>query len=426
MRKLISIQLIGFLLLGFSTLNSYAIESRSTQTNFPVNSFEIEALARDRQISQQEAEQRLTWQKNLEQVDQLARQELDSAYGGLWIDVNDGDRLKVGVVQPGDATTSYAIQNLYVSIPHPDALDIVPVQRTLAWLERANKWVVNELNNIENGRLSVGIRTDLNAIEIEQPQDRKLSSREHDLINRAKAWMGQSLVFNEFISDAQPNSCSYPYCDAPLRGGIHIGVEIDNQPGRGCTGAFIAKSKVDDKLYQFTAGHCLKGTNNSWFTRFSDNSLHFIGEAHNFRYGNDGDMGIMHIDNVPGWRPENWVYVTDGPGTTVDESYAITQEGFSFVGMRICATGAYFGRSECGEVTKLGVLVWYPGDGWLHNMGKANYCAVNGDSGAPLYALHTAHGLHSGSRPTVLSHCVSYYQGIIDAENKMNVNIIHN
>ena len=174
-------------------------------------------------------------------------------------------------------------------------------------------------------------------------------------------------------------------------------------------------------MYQFTAGHCVESPlNDNWSTLFTDGSSHVIGARHNSIFGAAGDMAILRINNVPGWDPENWVHVTSGPDTTQNTTYSILSEGFSHIGMRICTTGAFYGRSDCGEVTELGLTMSYGGR-TVTNLGRGNFCGTQGDSGAPMYASHRAYGLQVAG----FSECDSVYQVIIAAESQMNVNIIH-
>ncbi|WP_162907009.1 hypothetical protein [Allorhizocola rhizosphaerae] len=88
--------------------------------------------------------------------------------------------------------------------------------------------------------------------------------------------------------------------------------------------------------------------------------------------------------------------------------------------MRICTTGAFFGRSDCGYVLQLGVTATYGGV-TVKNLGRGNFRGVGGDSGAPMYAKHTAYGLQVAG----YSMCDSLYQGIRAAENKLNVDVLH-
>src|SRR5688572_7083026 len=71
------------------------------------HSVEMRTLAEDRGISLGEAELRLLWQLKAPLLEEDAARQLSSAFGGVWIDVNDGDRIKLGVVRASnDAETS--------------------------------------------------------------------------------------------------------------------------------------------------------------------------------------------------------------------------------------------------------------------------------------------------------------------------------
>jgi hypothetical protein len=60
-------------------------------------------------------------------------------------------------------------------------------------------------------------------------------------------------------------------------------------------------------------------------------------------------------------------------------------------------------------------------EGWSYTgLAKTNYCGMGGDSGGPVYASNTAYGIHQGGA----SLCGSVYQGIVAAQNGMNVDII--
>ena len=218
-----------------------------------------------------------------------------------------------------------------------------------------------------------------------------------------------------FEQRIQHDACSGDYCDPPLRGGVKI-----THSGTNCTGGFIAQSRVDDKLYQFTAGHCLLGRSDNWHTDFVDGSQHNIGKRHNWHVGTGGDVGILKINNPTGWDlPENFVYVQASSDTTPNEEYAITSTTTSSIGDRVCLTGATTG-TDCGEVTALGVTHTVAGT-TVTNSGQASYCRAGGDSGAPIYAGHKAFGIHSDSGG---SNCSGIYIGINGSQNLMNVDVL--
>ncbi len=422
--------------------------------------FEVESFAQDRGISEEIAQERLQYQARATALNLVAADQLGSAFGGVWIDVKDDDRLKVGVMTAvpavsglasGDSslidlideleyerilvkTTEESVHvtlnsefeirdvalNVIESLQLTSVTDIVKVNRSLTELKKANSWIANQLvMDPELKNIIVGIRTDLNAIELQTQRGRPILPKTQAFIDKVRSVLGDGLIVSTYEGPTQALACNYPYCDPPLRGGNRI-----TNNNRGCTNAFVAQSKIDSKMYQFTAGHCVTSPfDDSWATLFSDNSFHLIGGRHNSIFGNSGDMAILLINNVPGWDPENWVHVTSGPDTTADTEYEITKEGVSVIGMRICTTGGYYGRSDCGTVTQLGVTVNYGGQ-TVSDLGRSSFCVIPGDSGAPIYASHTAYGLVV-ARTTGSEECDTFYQGINRAEKLMNVNIIH-
>jgi hypothetical protein len=113
--------------------------------------------------------------------------------------------------------------------------------------------------------------------------------------------------------------------------------------------------------------------------------------------------------------------VSDGPDSAENEDYTINSEGSSSIGMRICISGATSDTTDCGEVTQLGVTYTNTEGVTVTNSGRANYCSMSGDSGAPLYASHVSYGIHNASAPG----CDTFYTGIKGAENLMNVDVLH-
>ncbi|WP_437758398.1 S1 family peptidase [Sorangium sp. So ce1389] len=380
--------------------------------------WEVEGFARERGISYSEAQQRLGWQTLAPQLDEQLRADLGDRLGGVWVDVAGGDRIMVGVVREAVTDAAAVVRDGARKIGLTEGYDIVPVRRSLAELERVNEWLGAEIEKVNDGAgatLTAGLRTDLNAVELQVPAEGRLTDAQRDLVATAKARLSDMIVAGSYAGRPTARACVYPYCDSPLRGGIRI-----TNSGTGCTGAFVAKSKVDGVLYQFTAGHCAYENYDDWSTRFTDGSSHVVGPVHHWEWHKGGDMAILRIKNVAGWDPEPWVYVTSGPDTTTNTAYKIKSDHVSVLGMRICTTGAYYGRSDCGYVTQLGVTATYDGV-TVRNLGRGSFCGMGGDSGSPMYASHVAYGLQVAG----YSECDSLYQGIRAAESVLNVNVLH-
>lgn len=252
-------------------------------------------------------------------------------------------------------------------------------------------------------------------VEVTLPPDALATKGQRDF----REWLRRAypgvVVIRERAVRPTPRACSYPYCDPPLRAGIRIA-----SSGYSCTGSFLARSRVDAKLYQLTAGHCGEASGDVWDTRFADAGVHDIGDVHNHRFDSGTDSAILHVANPPGWRARAWVQVTDGAGTTANSEYPIRAEGESSVGMRVCTTGSWFGASNCGVVDGVNVLVDY-GEAIVGDMVSSTLCTTSGDSGGPVFARNTAYGLISGGGLP----CETFYEPIITAENAMRVNVSH-
>ncbi|WP_437965532.1 S1 family peptidase [Sorangium sp. So ce260] len=380
--------------------------------------WEAEGFARERGISYAEAQQRLGWQALAPHLEELVRADLGDQFGGVWIDVAGRDRIKVGVAGRAGTDTAAVVRDAARKIGLTEGYDIIEVRRSIAEIERVNDWLGDQIAKVNDGAgatLTAGLRTDLNAVELQVPAEGRLTDAQLELVATARARFGDRIVAGSYAGRPTARACVYPHCDPALRGGVRI-----TNSGAGCTGAFIAKSKVDDVLYQFTAGHCADGNVDDWSTRFTDGSSHVIGPVWHWQWHNGGDMAILRIKNVSGWDPEPWVFVTSGPDTTTNTAYKITSDHTSVLGMRICTTGAFYGRSDCGYVSQLGVTATYGGV-TVKKLGRGSFCGMGGDSGSPMYAKHVAYGLQVAG----YSECDSLYQGIRAAESMLNVNVLH-
>jgi hypothetical protein len=398
--------------------------------------WEAASFAQERGISLAEARQRLGWQALAPRLQERAATELGETFGGVWIAPGEGDRVKVAVTSNEARTAARRVTH---AVGLDEAVDHVVVRYSLAELTDAKNTIAAELSAINlnaEQTMIVGISPERNAVRVDLPRDGRLTTEQRTAVDSIKSRFGDRLVFGAFSGRVKPSACVYPDCDAPLRGGVDIRVQ---DPGTsfdiGCTGGFTARSQIDSKLYQFTAGHCTVDDNNNfnpntWWTFLSDGTQHNIGPTHHGYLGPDGDMAIVEVTNTTFWGPQNWVLVTDGNGhggvngTSWNARYDITSTDWSVVGQRICITGSHLGASNCGVVTQLDVTYVAPLNGTnfvINHAGRGDYCAVEGDSGAPLYANNTAFGLQSASAG---SECDSLYQGIRQAEDSMNVYVL--
>ena len=405
------------------------------------------AIAAQQHVTLAQAETRLSWQQAVPSLTAALSSRLSAAsFGGIWIAPKDGDRVKVGVVDLTARVRANVMQAVR-AVGLSGATDLVPVRYSLGQLVSADTWLAGQWDKLSarGGAIDLGVsyRTDLNRVQVSVARH-ILTAAERSLISRATAQYGDLVqVVKQPAGSATGTTLSFeclplphPYCEPSLRAGIYITSTDSAGATSQCTGGFIAASRTDGKLYEFTAGHCVAPPGSgytftgTWSTKFTDGSTHAIGTVHNYVLGASGDEAILNINNPSGWRlPQGWVYVMVGSNTTLNYEYPISSAQYSTVGARICETGAASDATICGTVLRLGVPVC---EGPVlnctpvNNLGEASFCGQEGDSGAPVYASHQAFGLVVfKAEDLLLGHtCVTDYQGIVGASNAMSVNIV--
>jgi hypothetical protein len=404
-------------------------QATGTPSDSPTSAPSIEAasLAKDRGISIVEAERRLAWQSVAPDLQDSLTADLGDNFGGVWVDTQDGDRVKVGVVGSVDASTAIVRRDA-TALGLNEAYDLVAVRRSFTALTQDMDALGPQIARMNAGAaatLSAGIRTDLNAIELDVPAT-GLTAAQQNQIDNLRARLGDELVTapaNTYV----PRACVGTFCDPPLRGGIAINTPVPLPNGKtglsGCTGGFIARSRVDDQLFQFTAGHCGQLNSSPWATTLSDGANQVIGPVWHWNWNYNGDVAILHILDPIAWMPQGIVQVLAGPQTTANPTYTITADKFNVIGQRICFTGAGTGGSRCGSVTGHGIVATYGGV-TVSQLGRADICNMPGDSGAPMYSFHVAYGILVAG-PKDVKICDTLYQGIKLSQQLMNVQVLH-
>lgn len=372
------------------------------------------------------------WLRNQAKARGLAAEVRDAVppltYGGLWYD-NQNRRIKVGLVA---GTSPDAVNDAADDRGVGSLLDVVPVAHTAGQLEQAQQPLLDALESLEGlGLVQVSRNVKRNRLEIDvaastTPAQRALidDAADDSLVTVAVLERDEETLFVE------SQACRFPWCDSPLRGGVRIELVLD--PDYWCTLGFNARAISTSAPRILTAGHCVDGQESqSWATRDSSRrelSAEGIGKAAGEPVnGKNGDAAAIAVDATSVFRPtarrRAVVFVTKATvGTTRrDIAYPIRRVGASEPGDRICQTGATHG-TRCGEITRLGQKVETKGGKTYHWMGEARICGTTGgDSGAPLYAGNVAFGLHSSGFKN--KSCITYYQGIVGAENLLGVRV---
>lgn len=379
------------------------------------------AMAEEFGLTTGEAIERLNRQPAAEALAGEARQVFDSSFAGLWIDHDNGGTVTVGFAGPVDGA---GLADLAAEHGLTDHVEGVSVPFALQFLEESVADLAADLPAANSGArvaISVGLRTDLNRVELTTPSEP--TAAQASFVSGARVRLGAALRVLTVNVPPRPAACAYPYCDPPLRGGVAV-----HGGALTCTAGFMATSTVSTARYVLTAGHCAAGAPAAvWFTRYPDSSAHDIGAPQDWTFGAGGDMAILRIGDPAGWDPAPWVYMT-GTGwlypTTADEAHPIiaTGPGTPLVGEYVCKTGQTSGTS-CGRVRATGVSVTYSGTTTVHDLVRATMSVCKGDSGGPVYGNGTAHGLVSGG--LLVGNCGTtlYYQGVRSAADALDVTV---
>jgi hypothetical protein len=374
--------------------------------------------AQEHQIPLRVATRQLEWQRLAPGLQERARRELGLDFGGVWIDNADGGRVKLGITTLNPLLLVKA-HEVVANSGLTEAVDIVQVPRSEVQLTKIADWLSMRFAQADVGTatpLMVGILPDQSVVRISLPTESEPTPAQQHFVAEARKRYGNALITDFYAGYPQLLACSYPFCTPPLRAGIKVGpsATFGKFPGGKCTGAFISRGKGDGKLYQFTAGHCEEKL--AWGTRLtSEGSWQEIGSWAKGNYNEAGDVGIYQIANDSVWNTRPWVYWA---GTS--ESYPIFSDATPVKGQGICVSGAACGESNCGTVSELNLEVNSEGT-ILKGMVRANFCAVPGDSGAPVHYYGVSYGILSGR----VNLCDTYFTPILKAEELMNVDVRH-
>jgi Trypsin len=339
-----------------------------------------------------------------------------AGFGGVWIGP-DG-RVKIGIAGAvggnGGRDGARAARRLAVGHGLRGETDLVPVRHTLQAIEDGAAWLGGELVRVNQGAPAPLLSAQWvagNAVELRLPAG-ALTSTQHELVEDARARLGDLLVIGHYGGRLGPNACTVARCDPPVRGGVRMRGSSDV-----CTVGFLARGRGAGNTYAITAGHC---AGNSWTVQTST-LRRTLGNVTARRFSSDGDAMIIHVANRGFWKPRPWVYVTRSADTTLEKQYKIRDTGRSVEGARVCLTGSVNG-SDCGRVLRLGITGTYRGV-TVRNLIEADFCGGPGDSGGPVYSGHVAYGIEVANDPDA-AQCRTYYQDISSAENFLNVDVM--
>jgi hypothetical protein len=352
-------------------------------------------LARDYGISQQEALTRIERQPNIYALDNALQRNV-AGYAGTWIDqVNGG----VAIIQLTKAADESAVNSYIDQFNLSGYAAMRAVDVNLATLQSTYGKINAGLDTIESAtNLNLGASIDIanNRVAVVIDETSGMTPSE-------QAWYqgllngGAPVELQQGAVGAAASGCSFPSCNAPLRGGLWVSISnAGDQYGIGyCSSGFNVRSNSDGKNYTTTAGHC---NSHTWYEKqIADGAFHTIGPTHNAIFNDSSDEAITTVNNPSGWQlPNNYVYVTPSYGTiptTLNERYTITSETSGYVtGIYVCHTGATSG-TNCGHITSSSYTFPYGGH-TVHGLYQVAGTSCQGDSGGPTYIGHSAFGIY--------------------------------
>ena len=266
-------------------------------------------IVKEQHVSLAQAEIRLSWQRAVPSLNTaLSRQLPGAAFGGIWIAPNDGDRVKVGVVG-ADRRIRATVMRAAGAAGLSTATDIIPVRYSATQVVAADAWLGTQLDKLARAGsgpfpLDVAYRMDLNRVVL-GVAGRSLTAAEQALVKRAKARYGNlvqvvtqpsgTAVGTALMGCTYPSGAAgaYPFCDAPLRGGITIWTNATYQ---GAPARILHRRLHRDQQCHWTvlpihSRHCpFYGGTGNWSTETSPRTAPAHGR-HGARYafGNGGD-----------------------------------------------------------------------------------------------------------------------------------------
>lgn len=390
------------------------------------------SLAADRHIPLAEAAERMRWQEQLVRFGPGLEKDLGADFAGAWIDVADGDRIKLALTSDASSSSLDTTDRVLSDYGVADAADVVRQSRSRAELEKLSDALGGDARASDQAAphkfdLAVGIDDSRNAVVVNTPTREFITARQSAFAARARQTPGAIVAEKNMTVQklacgiASVASGSGYVCDAPLRGGT-----LMTTSNVACTVGFYVKSKTDGKPYFLTAGHCFSSA--STVTGFTNPSFPLgstIGKVHAYRNDSSGDHAIVSIDNTTTWQPKSWVTVhpNASSGTTLNDSYPITYDGAAYGGQRICASGGRSSFTKCG--TTPSTPEWsINGQPMLVVHSMCGFAA--GDSGGPVYASGTAYGVLAGVGGVYVEgdECALFATPIRYSETNLNVDVV--
>ena len=374
----------------------------------------------------------------------------DPTFGGMHVD-KDGV-LNIGFTRDTRAKTRELLRKVDV----PERIRFFTARRSLADLETQKREIVDALDElrakgIEVSEVGVTVADNIVRVGVVDLDAKKRAV----IISR----FGSVDVFEKTLDELDLRSDTAD----PMR----AGVSITNQSNGTCTSNWKARDRDTGDLVMLTAGHCavdvdgtLGGPGTVVFQGVNDDlSPRKVGVSDQTTWtfpvinivtgarSGAAPVDAMRVPFLSGIASLPWLYAYDDGNSGVfangEEAPVGGADGTVVVGTAVCSAGQFSPGNQvgggdfknCGTVSSVNVARTFvrqtgsPDRFVLQNANIADYVAIGGDSGAPIWRLEyddssgweaIAVGHHSGG-PTGSE----IFNDVDRVEDALNVDIVH-
>ncbi|TDV56239.1 alpha-lytic protease prodomain-containing protein [Actinophytocola oryzae] len=324
----------------------------------------LAALARDLDMTEDQARQRLAVQERAVALNTALRGRMGKDHAGSWLDADTG-RLTVAATRADQAPRVVAA-----------GADVRVVRHGAAALAA----ISDDLGGHRGGRGAKAVTAPEGVVGwyTDPAGDRVVVTIRRDA---ARATLDRLAAYGDAVvvarATAQPTA-TWQY--------LHGGDAIN---GGNCSNGFNVVNPTTSVRYLITAGHCVTAGGT---VTGQDGSV--IGPVVE-RWFPGFDDALVRVTNTAQWVQGPWVDTNPSNGA------AVTIDGYSDgpVGAAVCKSGVKT-RLTCGHITGKDQSVLYDNVNWMYGLTRFDACVEKGDSGGSVYQTgpqNRAEGVVSGA-----------------------------
>ncbi len=363
------------------TTGAFASELTTSMQDGP------QLLAQKVDVSLSQAEQDLQTQKAAGNIVPKLEQALGANYGGIWFDLQTGE-FHVGVLSQMDQKSAESVMESSSVLDHT-VFD--KVQDSWGAVEAATKEWEQKLAPLMAKQQAMAIADPrINGVTVELAAN--LSSTvvaQTEALASSATGPVRVVPIAPSTLETKADSCSFPYCERPVRGGVGIISTPEHGTYTLCTAGFFVRD-ANNYPYILTAGHCVypeKSTywREPWGTAYPGGKVGCgLGRMIAQVLGSSGDAAVIETEGCEPPAPEPDIAVWG-----MEESYYIKPTPFKvYAGYYECHVGQT-SKTQCGnvEASNITVAVNYKEEkkGVIDVEHEDWLCATSepGDSGGP-------------------------------------------